>query len=239
MTGDRQAVRGHGRGPGRAEGHRPVDGADRARPRRAGHRHRRGGLRPGAVRPRGAAGGARGHLPGPATTAQADENRSLHRGRAHDALYASKVVAYAQGFDQIAAAPRSTTGTSTSARWPPSGAAAASSAPASSTGSGRRTTTPGPANLLLDDYFPDAIGRRPGGLAAGGRPTAERRADARLRLRAGVLRRAARRAVVAALIQGLRDFFGAHTYQRVDRDGAFHTLWAEEGRREVDTADRR
>ena len=30
----------------------------------------------------------------------------------------------------------------------------------------------------------------------------------------------------AALIQGLRDDFGAHTYRRVDRDGSFHTLWA-------------
>ncbi|MEU3859482.1 NADP-dependent phosphogluconate dehydrogenase [Streptomyces sp. NPDC028722] len=29
----------------------------------------------------------------------------------------------------------------------------------------------------------------------------------------------------AALTQGQRDFFGAHTYRRVDRDGAFHTLW--------------
>jgi 6-phosphogluconate dehydrogenase len=30
----------------------------------------------------------------------------------------------------------------------------------------------------------------------------------------------------AALIQGLRDNFGAHTYKRVDRDGTFHTEWA-------------
>jgi 6-phosphogluconate dehydrogenase len=30
----------------------------------------------------------------------------------------------------------------------------------------------------------------------------------------------------AALIQGLRDYFGAHTYRRTDRDGVFHTLWA-------------
>jgi 6-phosphogluconate dehydrogenase len=30
----------------------------------------------------------------------------------------------------------------------------------------------------------------------------------------------------AALVQGLRDFFGAHTYRRTDRDGTFHTLWA-------------
>ena len=38
----------------------------------------------------------------------------------------------------------------------------------------------------------------------------------------------------AALIQGQRDFFGAHTYQRTDRDGAFHTRWAETGRPEVE-----
>jgi 6-phosphogluconate dehydrogenase len=31
----------------------------------------------------------------------------------------------------------------------------------------------------------------------------------------------------AALLQGLRDFFGAHTYRRTDRDGSFHTLWAQ------------
>ena len=30
----------------------------------------------------------------------------------------------------------------------------------------------------------------------------------------------------AALVQGQRDFFGAHTYQRVDRPGTFHTAWA-------------
>ena len=30
----------------------------------------------------------------------------------------------------------------------------------------------------------------------------------------------------AALIQGLRDYFGAHTYRRTDRDGVYHTLWA-------------
>ncbi|MBV9594019.1 MAG: NADP-dependent phosphogluconate dehydrogenase, partial [Actinobacteria bacterium] len=33
----------------------------------------------------------------------------------------------------------------------------------------------------------------------------------------------------AALIQGLRDLFGAHTYRRVDREGTFHVLWAEDG----------
>jgi 6-phosphogluconate dehydrogenase len=27
------------------------------------------------------------------------------------------------------------------------------------------------------------------------------------------------------LIQAQRDLFGAHTYQRIDREGVFHTEW--------------
>jgi 6-phosphogluconate dehydrogenase len=30
----------------------------------------------------------------------------------------------------------------------------------------------------------------------------------------------------AALVQGQRDFFGAHTYRRIDKEGTFHTLWS-------------
>ncbi len=30
----------------------------------------------------------------------------------------------------------------------------------------------------------------------------------------------------AALVQGQRDYFGSHTYHRVDGDGTFHTLWS-------------
>ncbi len=33
--------------------------------------------------------------------------------------------------------------------------------------------------------------------------------------------------VSANFIQGQRDFFGAHTYQRTDREGTFHTDWSE------------
>jgi 6-phosphogluconate dehydrogenase len=29
----------------------------------------------------------------------------------------------------------------------------------------------------------------------------------------------------ANLIQAQRDYFGAHTYERVDREGSFHTEW--------------
>ncbi len=40
----------------------------------------------------------------------------------------------------------------------------------------------------------------------------------------------------AALVQGQRDFFGAHTYKRVDAPGTFHTLWSGD-RSEVEAAD--
>jgi 6-phosphogluconate dehydrogenase len=33
----------------------------------------------------------------------------------------------------------------------------------------------------------------------------------------------------ANLIQGLRDYFGAHTYHRTDKEGAYHTRWAQDG----------
>jgi 6-phosphogluconate dehydrogenase len=39
----------------------------------------------------------------------------------------------------------------------------------------------------------------------------------------------------AALIQGLRDFFGAHTYGRIDKPGTFHTLWSGD-RTEIESA---
>lgn len=38
----------------------------------------------------------------------------------------------------------------------------------------------------------------------------------------------------AALTQGLRDYFGAHTYKRIDKPGTFHTLWGQD-RTEVQT----
>lgn len=38
----------------------------------------------------------------------------------------------------------------------------------------------------------------------------------------------------AALVQGQRDFFGAHTYKRIDKPGSFHTLWSAD-RREIQT----
>ena len=33
----------------------------------------------------------------------------------------------------------------------------------------------------------------------------------------------------ANLLQGLRDYFGAHSYRRIDKDGSFHIRWSQEG----------
>ncbi len=29
----------------------------------------------------------------------------------------------------------------------------------------------------------------------------------------------------ANLVQAQRDFFGSHTYERIDKEGSFHTVW--------------
>ena len=81
-----------------------------------------------------------------------------------DALYASKIVAYAQGFDQIRAGERGVRlGHRPRRRWPRSGAAAASSGRGSSTGSATRTP---PSRARHPAGGPEL--RRPAGRAAGG-----------------------------------------------------------------------
>ncbi len=37
----------------------------------------------------------------------------------------------------------------------------------------------------------------------------------------------------AAMIQAMRDYFGSHTYRRVDEEGDFHTLWTEDDKKEI------
>ena len=87
---------------GRAEGHRPLDGEVRAGPRGAGHRHRRGGVRPRAV-----GFGRRSARPRPdwrrATSGEKPSDAAQFTEDVRQALYASKIVAYAQGFNQIQA----------------------------------------------------------------------------------------------------------------------------------------
>ena len=137
-----------------------------------------------------------------------------------------------------APAPPSTTGTSTSARSRRSGAAAASSAPSSSTASPRPTAqTPDLPVLLTAPYFVDALGRaqdswrRIVSIAAGAGIPAPAFSSS-LSYYDGL--RAER--LPAALVQGQRDFFGAHTYKRIDKPGTFHTLWSGD-RTEIEAED--
>ena len=87
-------------------------------------------------------------------------------------------------------------------------------------------------NLLLAPYFSECRREGPGRLA-------ERRGDGGQagHSRAGVLGRALayydgyrRDRLPANLLQAQRDYFGAHTYERVDRPGTFHTDWIRERR---------
>jgi 6-phosphogluconate dehydrogenase len=83
-------------------------------------------------------------------------------------------------------------------------------------------------NLLLDPFFTDAIN--------GGQPAI--RTVLHTALDHGIPTPALSWALnyvdsyrqeflPANLIQGQRDFFGAHTYRRLDREGTFHTQWAD------------
>jgi 6-phosphogluconate dehydrogenase len=144
------------------------------------------------------------------------------------ALYASKVVAYSQGFDQIAAA-------SAEYGWNIDRGAMARIWRGGCIIRARflnRITeayerNPDLALLLADDYFTEAVSnslaawrRVVAGAAQSGIPTPA--FSSSLAYYDGI--RAER--LPAALIQAQRDFFGAHTYQRVDKEGTYHTQWS-------------
>ncbi len=82
------------------------------------------------------------------------------------------------------------------------------------------------ANLLLDAYFADLIGKAQRGLRQVVAAAAE--AGIAVPALASALAyfdgyRSAR--LPASLIQAQRDYFGAHTYERIDRPGAVHSDW--------------
>jgi 6-phosphogluconate dehydrogenase len=173
-------------------------------------------------------------LPPPAGKPEPIADRDAFVDDVRRALYASKVVAYAQGFDQIAAGARAhgwqidlgalatiwRGGCIIRAKFLDRIRQAYADEPTLTT-------------LLTHSYFRDAVAdgqegwRRVvteaarSGIAAPGFATALAYYDGLRAPRSS-----------AALLQGLRDFFGAHTYRRVDRVGVFHTLWSED-RREV------
>ncbi|HEX7263578.1 MAG TPA: NADP-dependent phosphogluconate dehydrogenase [Candidatus Dormibacteraeota bacterium] len=148
-----------------------------------------------------------------------------------DALYAAKIVAYAQGFEHMRAGSRQY-------EWNLDLGAMATiwrggciiRAQFLDRIKDAYTAQRGLPNLMLDPFFQEA-------LAAG--QDAWRRV-VKTAIDRGVPTPAFSSSLAyydgyrrargpANLIQGLRDYFGAHTYHRVDREGAFHTRWAQDG----------
>ena len=144
------------------------------------------------------------------------------------ALYASKVVAYAQGFDQIQAASEEygwNIDRGAMARIWRGGCIIRARFLGRITEA--YTRNPNLASLLVDPYFAGEVS----GAVASWRRVVSQAALAGIPVPAfgsSLAYYDALRAerLPAALIQGQRDFFGAHTYRRVDAEGVFHTLWS-------------
>jgi 6-phosphogluconate dehydrogenase len=168
-------------------------------------------------------------IPRPALQTRKPEKAEIDAIR--DALYASKIIAYAQGFEQMSVA-------SAQFKWD---LKLGDMATIWRGGCIIRASfldrikeaydrNPKLSNLLLDDYFREGVVRTEGawrrvlGLAiANGVPTPA--FSSSLAYYDG-LRRARG---PTNLLQGLRDYFGAHTYRRLDKEGSFHTRWSQDG----------
>ena len=172
---------------------------------------------------------ASGRLAGPIADGGATDG-SLADDLQH-ALYASKIVSYAQGFAQMAAA-------ADSEGWKIDLGSMATIWRGGCIIRARfldrireaYDDEPGLDNLMMADFFQSALAeaqdpwRRVVARAAElGIPTPA--FSSSLAYYDGYRRERG----PASLIQGLRDLFGAHTYRRIDGDGAFHTLWSGDG----------
>jgi 6-phosphogluconate dehydrogenase len=147
------------------------------------------------------------------------------------ALYASKVVAYAQGFEQMTAAAKSE-------GWQLDLGAMATIWRGGCIIRARfldrireaYDTNPETPNLLLVDYFRDAVADAQDSW----RRVISHSVEIGLPVPAFTSSLAyydgyRRERGPASLIQGLRDLFGAHTYRRVDDEGAYHVRWGQDG----------
>ncbi len=198
--------------------------------------HHRGGVRAHAERAQAAAHSGR-------RPARRTERRTAARDASladdlEHALYASKIVSYAQGFAQMAAAAEDEGWKidlgSMATIWRGGCIIRARFLDRIREAYEQEDKL---ANLMLADFFATALAdaqdpwRRVVGRAAElGIPTPA--FSSSLAYYDGYRRARG----PASLIQGLRDLFGAHTYHRIDRDGAFHTMWGEDGR-EVEHTD--
>ncbi|GAA0973516.1 6-phosphogluconate dehydrogenase, NADP(+)-dependent, decarboxylating [Nocardioides aquaticus] len=160
--------------------------------------------------------------------ARVEVDRDTFVDQVRAALYASKVVAYAQGFDQIKAGSEENDWDvdlgDMATIWRGGCIIRAQFLNRIVDAYAERADLP---SLLVDPYFADAV--RDGleawreVVATAARVGVPTPAFASSLAYFDALRRDR---LPAALIQGLRDNFGAHTYGRTDREGTFHTLWA-------------
>jgi 6-phosphogluconate dehydrogenase len=173
-------------------------------------------------------------LPGPTPTMLDSAAYDRFADDVEQALYASKIVAYAQGFHQIAVGSQEygwdVDRAGVAAIWRAGCIIRAAFLDRIRSAFDARPDLP---TLLVDEGFAAALKdaqsawRRVVSTAAElGIPTPG--FSAALTYYDGL--RAER--LPAALTQGQRDYFGAHTYRRTDRPGSFHTRWAEDGRPE-------
>ncbi|HLH67498.1 MAG TPA: NADP-dependent phosphogluconate dehydrogenase [Candidatus Dormibacteraeota bacterium] len=148
-----------------------------------------------------------------------------------DALYASKVVAYAQGFEQMAAASahygwRLKLGT-IAAIWRGGCIIRARLLGRIAHAFEQQPDLP---SLLLAPPFRDAVARAQDAWRRVICTAVERGVPVPALSSALAYYDGSRRErSPACLVQGLRDYFGAHTFHRVDRPGTFHVRWAEDG----------
>jgi len=148
---------------------------------------------------------------------------------AEQALYASKIIAYAQGLSLLKMASREYQWGMDIARIVPvwrEGCIIRAALLNDITHAYRET--PELANLLLDPAFARAVVSRD----AAWREVVQTAIGLGIPMLATGASLAyfdAYRSEVlpANLTQAQRDFFGAHTYRRVDREGFFHTVWEE------------
>ncbi|MDZ8275493.1 NADP-dependent phosphogluconate dehydrogenase [Microbacterium aquimaris] len=180
-------------------------------------------------------------LPGPADDAQSNwtvEDPEAFIEKIRLALYASKIVAYSQGFDEIRAGAAEYDWQidlgAVSKIW--RGGCIIRAQFLNRIAEAYDTETELPV-LLTAPYFVEALQRAQAAwrevVATSARVGIPAPAfSSSLAYYDGL--RADR--LPAALIQGQRDFFGAHTYKRIDKDGTFHTLWSGD-RSEIEAGD--
>src|SRR6266571_4588285 len=148
-----------------------------------------------------------------------------------EALYAAKIVAYAQGFEHLAAGSKEYQWTidlgSLATIWRGGCIIRAKFLNRIRDAYAEQTEL---ANLMLAPFFKEALESS----QEAWRRVVKHAVDAGVPIPAFASSLAyydgyRRARGPANLIQGLRDYFGSHTYRRTDREGAYHTRWAQDG----------